>query len=108
MDGYPKTPLLLKPVLFVVSRFVAPRMLQKALDTRVVKPNGPTVKESVPPPGGDPAAAVAEFRATVERYDGFAGLLLPSPVFGKLDRDTMTRLQVLHAEHHLSFLVPKA
>ena len=32
----------------------------------------------------------------------------PSPLFGKMSRDELTRLHLIHCAHHLSFLTPKA
>lgn len=107
LDGYPWTPLLLRPVMFLVRNFVAPRGLRKALETGTAAAGNPTIPVSVPAPGGDPATAVAAFRASAARFQAHTGPVHPSPLFGAMDRETLTRLHVIHAAHHLSFLVPK-
>ncbi|MBO0700603.1 MAG: DUF1569 domain-containing protein, partial [Zavarzinella sp.] len=67
----------------------------------------PTMPDSVPAPGGDPAAAVARLREAAARFKAHAGPIVPSPLFGPLTKEEATRLQLVHAAHHLSFLVPK-
>ena len=52
-------------------------------------------------------ASVAKLQQVVERYQKFAGPLCPSPMAGKLTRDEWTRLHLVHAAHHLSFLRPR-
>lgn len=106
IEGFPKFPLLLRPFawLFRVTK-------SKAILAKILADGFPaqarTVPETVPLPGGDPAAAVAKLRDAVVRYATFDGERHPSPLFGKLDQETATRVQLLHAAHHLSFLVPR-
>jgi hypothetical protein len=68
---------------------------------------GRTMPETVPPPGGDPAATVAKLRAVVEKWKTHTGDVYPSPLFGAMTKDVALQLQLKHAAHHLSFLVPK-
>jgi hypothetical protein len=68
---------------------------------------GRTMPETVPPPGGDPAAAVARLRESAERLKAHAGPIVPSPLFGAMTKDEAVRLQLAHCSHHLSFLVPR-
>ena len=107
MDGFPPTPLLFRPILFLMRNLVAPRELSKALESGTTKPGMPTIPQSVPHPGEDAAKAVQAFRETVARFKSHPGPFHPSPLFGSLDREKLTRLHVIHAAHHLSFLVPK-
>jgi hypothetical protein len=69
--------------------------------------NVPTIPDTVPPAGGDEGKAVERLCAVVERFRDYDGALHPSPVFGPTDREMLTRLQLIHCAHHLSFLVPK-
>jgi hypothetical protein len=66
----------------------------------------PTMPQSVPPPGGEPAAAIEKLRAAVARWKAHTGVVHPSPLFGRMTKDEATSLQLAHASHHLSFLVP--
>lgn len=107
VEGFPKVPLLLRPLLWMFRVTKGKKILAKILEDGF-SPNIRTVPETVPPPGGDPAAAVAKLRDSVIRYATFDGDRHPSPLFGHLDKDTATRVQLRHCEHHLSFLVPRA
>jgi hypothetical protein len=68
----------------------------------------PTMPETVPPPGGDARVAIEKLRASVERLKAFTGTIVPSPLFGPMTKDEAVRMQLVHAVHHLSFLVPKS
>ncbi len=59
---------------------------------------------------GDPredAAAADELAGLVERFRRHEGPLHPSPLFGRLSREQWTELHLIHASHHMSFLVPE-
>jgi hypothetical protein len=107
MDGFPWAPLGFRVVFWVMRHTIARRELRKMLATGHM-PSGPTLRETVPAPGGDPAAAVAGLRDTVGRVKAFSGELKPSPFFGAFTRDEWIGLNLVHAAHHLSFLVPKS
>ena len=107
MDGFPKIPLHLKPLFWVLRNTVGPGMGKKMAEGRMPMKEGvPTLKESAMPAGED-ARRVAELRATVERWKGFAGHLHPSPALGAATKDRYEAVHRLHAAHHLSFLVPR-
>lgn len=106
LDGFPKPPLLMRPLFWVARHTVAPGALRKALDKGELPAGAPTLKPSVAPPGGDAAAEVARLKAAVERFRAFAGPFHPSPLLGVLNADEGRRLQLVHCAHHLSFLVP--
>jgi hypothetical protein len=50
--------------------------------------------------------AVERLRAAVARFEGHAGPMRPSPVFGTLSRDEWREVHLWHCEHHFSFLHP--
>jgi hypothetical protein len=108
MEGYPRSPLLLRPVFWFVRNTVAPRLVRKALASGTTKDGMPTIPQSVPSPGEDEARAVATLRDTVARWQAFTGELHPSPLFGMLTKDEWVKGHLIHAAHHLSFLVPKS
>jgi hypothetical protein len=106
VNGFPKTPLPIRLILWAVSKTMGRRMLEKYL--RDGMPAGkPTMPQSVHPPGGDPAEAVDQLREAVSRFEAHAGDYLPSPLFGPQTRDEARRVQMAHCAHHLGFLVPK-
>lgn len=59
------------------------------------------------PPDADDATAVARFRAEVEAFRNHPGPYHPHPAFGRLDRPAYEDLMLVHASHHLAFLVPR-
>ena len=102
MDGFPmrRLPWLIR---ITIGKLTRRRILKSGrMPARLW-----TVKESVPAPGGDESAAVERLRQTAERW-GRHGEFLPSPLFGRMDREQWTRFQCIHCAHHLSFLVPRA
>jgi hypothetical protein len=107
VEGYPRVPMAIRMVLGVLRHTVGQRQLRRLLEAGTMPAGRPTLPESVPPPNGDDAAAVARFREAVRHFQAHSGPFHDSPIFGPLDRDTATRLQLIHCVHHLSFLVPK-
>ena len=104
--GFPKAPLPIRVMLRLVRATLGRRMLAKYLKDGM--PAGkPTMPQSVSEPGGDAAAAVARLKDAAKRFQAHAGEYLPSPLFGRLSRDEALRVQLAHAAHHLSFLVPR-
>ena len=109
IDGYPPTPLFLRPVLWVMRHTVAPRGLRKSLARGTMAAGLPTAPETVHEPTGDRAgegASIERLRASAARFLGHEGEYAPSPLFGALDRETTRRMHALHCAHHLGFLEP--
>lgn len=105
LDGFPKAPVPIRLMLWAVRRTMGRGMFEKYL--RDGMPAGkPTMPQSVHVPGDD-AAAVAKLREAVGRFRRHTGEYLPSPLFGRLTRDEAEQLQLGHAAHHLSFLIPR-
>jgi hypothetical protein len=105
LDGFPKLPLFLRPVFWLVRNTVGKRMRAKVLAEGM--PGGrPTMPQTVPAPGGDAAAALARLKEVAEKFKAHAGPVHPSPLFGAMTKDEALRLQLRHCEHHLSFLIP--
>lgn len=99
------TPCPLKPPWFV--RLIVGRMKNRYLNVgmrpgvRIPRVEGGTV-------GTKPMKldeAVADYKAAIDRLER-ENPACPSPLFGMLTRDEATRLNLRHAELHLSFLHP--
>ena len=104
--GFPRAPWPIRVMLGAVRATLGRRMFEKYM--REGMPAGkPTIPESVPVAGGDAAQAVARLREAVARFQAHTGDYLPSPLFGRLTREEARSIQLRHAAHHLSFLVPK-
>jgi len=106
VEGFPKVTLVLRPVAWLV-RTTAGKRMRDGIIANGFKPGTRTVPETVPVAGGNPADAVARLRQAAERLKAHTGPIVPSPLFGPMDKDTAVRLQLRHCEHHLSFLVPR-
>lgn len=61
-----------------------------------------------PSPDATDASAYASLLAAVERLRALKGDLIDTHAFGKMSRHDYIQMQLVHAAHHLSFLVPKA
>jgi hypothetical protein len=107
VEGFPKMPLVLRPVFWLVRATVGKKMRVKIM-AEGFSPGGRTMPQTVAQPGGDPAAAVAKLKDAAERFKAHAGEIHPSPLFGAMTKDEALQLQLRHCAHHLSFLVPKA
>ena len=105
VDGFPKVPLLLRPIFWLVRATIGKKMRKKVL-AEGFDAGGRTMPQTVFAPGGDPAAAVAKLKEVAERFKAFAGAIHPSPLFGAMTKDEALQLQLKHCEHHLSFLIP--
>jgi hypothetical protein len=105
IDGF-EVPLFIRPFLWMMKVTVGKAKLRKYLAEGM--PAGkPTMPSTVAVSGGDPAAAIAKLKESVERFKAHTGPIHPSPLFGAMDKDTAMRLQLVHCAHHLSFLVPR-
>lgn len=106
LDGFGKPPLVAKLFLWLARNTVGPGQLKKIL-ANGFPPGGMTDPASVKPSDGNDAGAVATLKQAAERFAAHTGPVLPSPFFGPMTKETATKLQLVHAAHHLSFLVPK-
>jgi hypothetical protein len=107
MDGFPSPPAILKPFLFVARHTVGPIAARRVLAKGEMPAGAPTMKETVPPPGGDEPRAIEALRRSIERFEKYDGPFQPSHLFGHLNRDEWMKLQLLHCAHHLGYLVPQ-
>lgn len=59
------------------------------------------------PADADDATAVAQFRREVDAFRAHQGPYHPHPAFDRLGREAYADLMLIHASHHLGFLVPR-
>ncbi len=92
---------------WLVRRLIGRPMLRRLLKRNSMGKGGArTIPASVPAEGIDERAAIAEAVGLVRRLKAATTELHPSPLFGQLTPDVWRQLHLLHAAHHLSFLVP--
>lgn len=108
MDGFPKPPIFLRAIFGTLKMFGFVERMKNDILTNGFKAGTPTAPQTVPASDAhSDADGVAELAEVLERMKTFDGPLQPSPLFGPMDRDLWQRITLLHAEHHLAFLVPK-
>ncbi len=108
VEGFPRPPLPIRAMLWGMRKTIGPRAMRKVLDARAFPEGGPTMRQTIPAPGGDEGAAVERLRQAVARFQAHEGPYHPSPFFGTMSREECRRLQLIHGAHHLSFLIPRA
>jgi Protein of unknown function (DUF1569) len=107
LDGFPPLPLFLKPIFWIVRTTSANKILDKVIREQKMQPGAATAPPSVPAATVNDQAEVERFKSAVIRWNNFSGDYIPSPLFGKQSKERFTALHLVHAAHHLSFLVPK-
>ncbi len=108
VDGFPKPPLPLRMIFWVMKKTVGPGMKRKIL-AEGFKGGVPTAPDTVPAADAQTDQEAAQhFQSTFERVISHKGLLHPSPLFGPMDMEMLVKVTLLHAEHHLGYLEPKA
>jgi hypothetical protein len=107
LDGFSTIPAPLRVLFWIVRNTTGPGQLRKIIKNGFPT-GGPTDPRSTPPSDGNDAAAVAKIKQAAERFRDHAGPIIPSPIFGRMDKATAVKLQLVHCAHHLSFLVAKS
>lgn len=110
LEGYPHQPFHVRAILFVVRMTVARQMLAKVLISGVMPPASPTLPQTVYPEDANPQLAFERFCDAVQAFCRWTEAYQPSPVFGRLTREQVDRLQRIHCVHHLIpfVMVPKS
>ena len=102
LEGYP----FMLP--WLIRKLLGRRLLRRALERRELPAGGRTIPASVPPAAVDEQACIAEAKALLLRLRDHRGPVHPSPLFGQLSYEEAPQLHLMHAAHHLSFLVPNS
>jgi hypothetical protein len=107
MDGYPRAKFPVNFLLAIARWTIGKSASRKLLRDRTFPPGRPTMSETVKQPlATQDATALKDFKQTVERFKSFTGQPQASPLFGALTYDQHLELQLIHIQHHLSFLIP--
>ena len=107
LDGFPRPPLPMRVVFWIMKHTVAPGMKRKIL-AEGFRGGMPTAPETVPGENElTDEQGVQKLQQTVDRLASYTGSLHPSPLFGPMDKATLIKVSLLHAAHHLSYLEPK-
>jgi len=108
LDGYPKTPLWMSPMVWAIRVTVGKSILRKIIRSGKMSEGGPTMSQTVHPAQGlDDADSLKRFKETIARFKLHAGGYHPSPLFARLSAEEGLALQLVHCAHHIGFLAPK-
>ena len=108
MDGYPKPPLPIRAMLWMMKVTSGKRQFASVLKNGF-REGLPTMPESVPlADATEDAEAVSQLTDTINRLKTHQGPLHPSPLYGDLTHDQVVQLQLVHCAHHLRYLLPKS
>ncbi|OWK47156.1 DUF1569 domain-containing protein [Fimbriiglobus ruber] len=108
IDGFPKSPVPVALMMWMLRKTVGPVALRSTITKREMRSGVATIPSTVHPVGHDAVAAIARLKAAAARFQAWDGEIVPSPFFGRMNKDEATKLQLVHCAHHLSYLIPKA
>ncbi len=92
---------------WIIRRFLGPMVLQRILRDRRMKAGIKVPQWWLPGPTHDESVAIDQFRSNVSAFQAMTTTPFPHPFFGALTKQQWNDLALIHAAHHLSFLVPK-
>jgi len=93
---------------WIVRKFVGPMILKRILQQRRMKAGIKVPKWWLPGPSHDETAAVDQFRSQVSEFQGMTSTPFAHPFFGPLTKQQWNDLALIHAAHHLGFLIPRS
>jgi len=93
---------------WIIRRFLGPLVLNRILRQRRMKAGIKVPQWWLPGPSHDESAAVDQFRSDVVAFQEMTVPPFPHPFFGPLTKQKWNDLVLIHAAHHLSFLIPRA
>ena len=106
IDGILPTRLSLRLPAFLVRNTVGPHYKRKMLDTGTIPAGRPAIRETVMPETMDDVDGLKEMETQFARLKTFTGISHGSPLLGPVTNDELNQLTLIHAAHHLGFLVP--
>jgi hypothetical protein len=92
---------------WIVRKFLGPLILKRIVRQRRMKAGIKVPQWWLPGPSHDESAAVEQFRSEVAAFQQLSTQLHQHPFFGTLTKRQWEDLVLIHAGHHLSFLIPR-
>lgn len=92
---------------WIIRKMIGPMILKRMLRQRGMKAGIKVPQWWLPGPAHDESAAVAQFHSTVDAFQKMTSVPFPHPFFGALTKTQWNDLALIHAAHHLSFLLPR-
>jgi hypothetical protein len=88
------------------SQLVSDEQKRQVFESNMIPESLPGPPELMPPERLDVHQEVEGLRHAIAHYTASPGPVIKHRLFGKLSKDEWDRLQLMHAAHHLSFVVP--
>ncbi|MEM7452881.1 MAG: DUF1569 domain-containing protein [Planctomycetota bacterium] len=109
MDGFPRPPLIIRGVFSIMrmtgyAKKIADKILAEGF-TGGMATAPQTVADKDKMSDAEGLRALEKVAAQMKQHNG---PLHASPLFGEMDEATYQKVSMLHAEHHLGYLEPKA
>jgi hypothetical protein len=92
---------------WIIRKVFGPLVLQRILRQRRMKAGIKVPEWWLPGPTHDESAAIDQFRGEIAAFQAMTTEPFPHPFFGALSKQQWNELALIHAAHHLSFLIPK-
>jgi Protein of unknown function (DUF1569) len=92
---------------WIIRRVFGPLVLKRILSQRRMKAGIKVPQWWLPGPSHDESAAVDQFRSEATAFQQMSTRPFPHPFFGSLTKEQWNDLVLIHAAHHLSFLIPR-
>jgi len=93
---------------WIIRKFLGPMILKRILKQRRMKAGIKVPQWWLPGPSHDESAAIEQFRSEATAFQNLTTPPHPHPFFGPLTKQQWNDLVLVHAAHHLSFLIPRA
>ena len=93
---------------WIIRKFLGPMILKRILKQRRMKAGIKVPQWWLPGPSHDESAAIDQFRSEASAFQQMTTPPFPHPFFGPLTKQQWNDLVLVHAAHHLSFLIPRA
>jgi hypothetical protein len=97
----------MKPMPWVVRKLLSRFVLRRFMRTRRMPAGLRAPKKLLPGDSLADAEGVRRWREVVEQLVSSPRPTYFNPAFGPMSREVFDQLQLLHAAHHLSFLLPR-
>jgi Protein of unknown function (DUF1569) len=92
---------------WIIRKFIGPLILKRIVQQRRMRAGIKVPPWWLPGPSHDESAALGQFRADVTAFQQLSTRPFPHPYFGPLTKKQWQDLALIHAAHHLSFLIPR-
>ena len=92
---------------WIIRRCFGPLIFKRILSQRRMKAGIKVPQWWLPGPTHDESAAVNQLRSDIAEFQAMTTTPFPHPFFGQLTKQQWNDLVLIHAAHHLSFLIPR-